>query len=80
MPELPPLGLAFDDVLIVPQLSEISSRSLVSTETQLAGDLRLQVPLISSNMDTVTMNRMAIAMARLGGIGFLHRLLKLPCE
>lgn len=75
-----PLALSFDDVLLVPQLSEIASRSLVSTETTLAADLKLQIPVISSNMDTVTMHKMAIAMAQLGGIGFLHRYLTIEQE
>lgn len=75
-----PEGLAFDDVLIVPQFSEITSRSQVTTRSRLAGDIYLEIPLISSNMDTVTMAEMAIAMARIGGIGFIHRFLSIEKE
>src|SRR5512136_1122302 len=66
-------GLAFDDVLLVPHRSSIQSRKDVSTETWLVPDIRLTIPILSSNMDTVTETRMAIAMAQLGGIGILHR-------
>jgi len=72
-----PLGLSFDDVLLVPQFSEIKSRSHISTRSHLAGDLFLNVPIISSNMDSVTMHEMAIAMSKLGGIGFIHRFLSI---
>jgi len=76
-PEIP-LALAFDDVLLVPQQSEIAHRADVSVRVRLAGDLHLNWPLISSCMDTVTMSEMAIAMANLGGIGFIHRFLTIP--
>src|SRR4030066_1770368 len=66
-------GLTFDDVLLVPQRSSIQSRKDGSTETWLVPGIRLSIPIISSNMDTVTETRMAIAMAQLGGIGILHR-------
>lgn len=66
-------GLTFDDVLLVPHRSAIQSRKDVSTETWLVPGIRLTLPIISSNMDTVTETRMAIAMAQLGGIGILHR-------
>lgn len=69
----PDLGLTFDDVLLVPKRSSIRSRSAVDTSAQLAGDIRLSIPLISANMDTVTEARMAIAMAKAGGIGIIHR-------
>jgi IMP dehydrogenase len=66
-------GLTFDDVLLVPHHSSIKSRKDVSTDTWLAPGIRLSIPIISSNMDTVTETRMAIAVAQLGGIGILHR-------
>mgnify|MGYP001459753934 CR=1 FL=1 len=70
-----PLGLSYDDVLLVPQRSEISSRRHVETTSRLTRRLTLASPVISANMDTVTEARMAIAMARAGGIGIIHRFL-----
>jgi IMP dehydrogenase len=67
------IGLTFDDVLLVPQRSSIHSRKDVSTGTWLVPGMRLSIPIVSANMDTVTETRMAIAMAQLGGIGILHR-------
>lgn len=66
-------GLTFDDVLLVPHRSAIQSRKDVSTTTWLVPGIRLSIPVVSANMDTVTETRMAIAMAQLGGIGILHR-------
>ena len=66
-------GLAFDDVLLVPRRSSIQSRKDVTTNTWLVPGIRLTIPIVSSNMDTVTETRIAIAMAQLGGIGILHR-------
>lgn len=68
-------GLAYGDVLIVPKHSPIKSRKDVSLETRLTKKTLLRNPIVSSNMDTVTEARMAIAMARNGGIGILHRFL-----
>jgi IMP dehydrogenase len=70
---LPEIGLTFDDVLLVPKYSSVHSRMAVDTSTRVVGDLRLAIPVISSNMDTVTETQMAIAMAQAGGIGILHR-------
>jgi IMP dehydrogenase len=66
-------GLTFDDVLLVPQRSAVRSRKDVSTASWLVPGIQLAIPIISSNMDTVTETRMAVAMAQLGGIGILHR-------
>src|SRR4051812_5119119 len=67
-----PLGLTFDDVLLLPAESDVIP-SGVDASTWLTRNVRLHVPLSSSAMDTVTEARMAIAMARNGGIGTLHR-------
>ncbi|HPE11541.1 MAG: IMP dehydrogenase [Actinobacteria bacterium] len=67
-----PIGLTFDDVLLVPSASDVVP-SEVDTSTQLTRSLRLRTPLVSSAMDTVTEARMAVAMARIGGVGVLHR-------
>ncbi|HNT24813.1 MAG TPA: IMP dehydrogenase [Anaerolineales bacterium] len=69
----PEIGLTFDDVLLVPKRSLIRSRSAVDTSTWLVPGIRLVIPIISANMDTVTEAPMAIAMAQAGGIGILHR-------
>jgi IMP dehydrogenase len=66
-------GLTFDDVLLIPKRSSIRSRKDVTTQTWLTPGLRLQIPIVAANMDTVTEMRMAMAMAQQGGIGILHR-------
>jgi IMP dehydrogenase len=65
-------GLTFDDVLLVPQKSEVLPRD-VDISTQLTRSIKLNVPLMSAGMDTVTEARLAIAMAREGGIGIIHK-------
>ena len=67
-----PQGLTFDDLLILPQYSEYLP-SEVRTESQLQARLQLKVPIISSAMDTVTEHKMALVMARLGGMGVIHK-------
>ena len=66
-------GLTFDDVLLVPKRSGIVSRTAVNTNARLTRRITLNIPIISANMDTVTESAMAIAMARAGGIGAIHR-------
>jgi IMP dehydrogenase len=66
-------ALTFDDVLLVPRRSHIRSRHGVSTRTQFSRNIALTIPVISSNMDTVTEAAMALTMARIGGIGVIHR-------
>jgi len=65
-------GLTFDDVLLMPSRSEVFGKEIDIT-TQLANNIKLNIPLISSAMDTVTESKMAIAMAREGGIGIIHK-------
>ena len=66
-------GLTFDDVLLMPRHSEITSRRDPSLKTQVTKNYTLEIPIITANMDTVTEKEMAIKMARLGGLGILHR-------
>jgi len=65
-------GLTFDDVLLMPAYSEVLPRE-VSITTQLTKEIRLNIPMISAAMDTVTEDRLAIALAREGGLGILHK-------
>ncbi|MCW2528631.1 MAG: guaB 1 [Pseudonocardiales bacterium] len=67
-----PLGLTFDDVLLLPGHTDVIP-SQADTSTRLSRNIDVQVPLLSAAMDTVTESRMAIAMARQGGLGILHR-------
>ncbi len=70
-----PLGLTYDDVLLVPRFSSIRSRRDVDVSTRFTRDIALKVPLVSANMDTVTEAPMAIALAEFGGLGVIHRFL-----
>ena len=70
-----PLGLTYDDVLLVPRRSRVRSRADVSTRAAFTPRIELEAPIVSANMDTVTTAPMAIAMAQLGGIGVIHRFL-----
>ncbi|URD62144.1 IMP dehydrogenase [Sphingomonas sp. KRR8] len=74
-----PLGLTFDDVLLQPLASSVLP-SQADTSTFLTRDIRLNIPVLSSAMDTVTEADMAIAMAQLGGIGVLHRNLDVEAQ
>ena len=65
-------GLTFDDVLLVPRASSVLPRD-VDTSTMLTPTIKLNVPLLSAAMDTVTDARLAIAMAREGGLGIIHK-------
>ncbi|MGI9595231.1 MAG: guanosine monophosphate reductase, partial [Acidimicrobiales bacterium] len=67
------VGLTFDDVLLVPRRSDIRSRQDVSVSTKLSKRIELQLPIVAANMDTVCETDMAIEIARLGGIGIIHR-------
>src|SRR3989440_7357723 len=72
-------GLTFDDVLLVPAESSVLPND-VSTATRLTRTIALEVPVISAAMDTVTEARMAIALAREGGLGVVHRNLSIDAQ
>lgn len=73
-------GLTFDDVLLVPKFSDVTSRSQTDLSTQLSRNISINIPLISANMDTVTEATMAVTIAREGGIGIIHRFLTIQEE
>eukprot|EP01125_Pyxidicula_operculata_P022464 TRINITY_DN91_c1_g1_i1.p1 TRINITY_DN91_c1_g1~~TRINITY_DN91_c1_g1_i1.p1 ORF type:complete len:498 (+),score=142.63 TRINITY_DN91_c1_g1_i1:31-1524(+) len=70
-------AITYDDVLLVPKYSAVQSRKTVSLKTKLSRNITLNNPIVSSNMDTVTEQAMAIEMARNGGIGIIHRFLSI---
>ncbi|MCP2239131.1 IMP dehydrogenase [Thermoanaerobacterium thermosaccharolyticum] len=70
-------GLTFDDVLLIPAKSDVLPKE-VDTRTRLTNEIKLNIPLISAGMDTVTESRLAIAIAREGGIGIIHK--NMPIE
>ena len=72
-------ALTFDDVTLVPKYSEILPTE-VDTSIKLTSYLKLKIPLLSSAMDTVTESRMAIALARAGGLGVIHRNLDIKTQ
>ena len=72
-------GITFDDVLLVPAYSQVIPNQ-VDLHTQLTRKIRLNIPLMSAGMDTVTEHRMAIAMARQGGIGIIHKNMSIEAQ
>ena len=72
-------GITFDDVLLIPGYSEVLPNE-VDLSTQLTKKIRLNIPLMSAGMDTVTEHRMAIAMARQGGIGVIHKNMSIEAQ
>jgi IMP dehydrogenase/GMP reductase len=69
-----PLGLTFDDVLLVPRRTRARSRKDVDVSTKLTKRIDIKIPVISANTPWCTESAMAIAMAKLGGIGIVHRM------
>ena len=72
-------GITFDDVLLAPAYSEVTP-NMVDVTTRLTNKIKLNVPLMSAGMDTVTEHRMAIAMARQGGIGIIHKNMSIEAQ
>ena len=79
-PEAIPVALSYDDVLLVPRRTTVGSRRTVDISTNLSRNVRLNMPIVSANMDTVTECAMAIEMARHGGIGIIHRFLTVEAQ
>ncbi len=73
-------GLTFDDVLLVPRRSSIRSRQDVNLTTRLTRNISIKLPIIAANMDTVCEEEMALALARLGGVGIIHRFLPIEAQ
>ncbi|MBQ9866828.1 MAG: IMP dehydrogenase [Lachnospiraceae bacterium] len=72
-------GITFDDVLLIPSYSEVIPNQ-VDLSTNLTKEIRLNIPIMSAGMDTVTEHRMAIAMARQGGIGIIHKNMSIDAQ
>ena len=72
-------GITFDDVLLVPSYSEVTP-NMVNLTTRLTNTITLNIPMMSASMDTVTEHRMAIAMARQGGIGIIHKNMSIEAQ
>ena len=72
-------GITFDDVLLVPQYSEVTP-DMITLNTKLTNKITLNIPMMSAAMDTVTEHRMAIAMARQGGIGIIHKNMSIQAQ
>lgn len=70
-------GITFADVILVPRYSEVTSRTDPTLETKLTSKTSMKIPFISANMDTITEAPMALSMARLGGLGIIHRFMTL---
>lgn len=75
-----PLALSYDDVLLVPQYSNINSRNDVSLKTKISPRVTLDIPLISANMSDVTDSKMAIALGKLGGLGVIPRFMSIDLQ
>ena len=72
-------GITFDDVLLIPSYSEVTP-NMVDLSTNLTKKIKLNIPMMSAGMDTVTEHRMAIAMARQGGIGIIHKNMSIEAQ
>ncbi len=72
-------GITFDDVLLVPQYSEVTP-NMIDLTTNLTKKIKLNIPMMSAGMDTVTESKMAIAMARQGGIGIIHKNMSIEAQ
>ena len=72
-------GITFDDVLLVPQYSEVTP-NMIDLTTHLTKNIQLNIPMMSAGMDTVTEHRMAIAIARQGGIGIIHKNMSIEAQ
>ncbi len=72
-----PQSYTYNDLLLIPQYTDINSRSLCNVSSKFSKNIPLVVPLVSSPMDTVTEYKMAVGMARSGGIGVIHRFMSI---